>query len=229
MILGKRIKELRLNKGIKQKELAQMLGVSENTMYRWEAGLNSPSDKDKGRLAKLLNVSIAYLIGEDFCSERIKAPILRTASPSRMIEIPLITPVVFCCPDFDNNGINEAEEAVGFIALPADMVGSVGRRRPFATRVEGESMDAADIPSGCEIAVNPEAEIYNGDPVLICFGARKEWAVKWIYWNKDGSADFRSPNVQYPSLAFTKIDFEKGWCRILGKVMKVILSPKKGI
>ena len=230
MTLGKRIKETRLKKGIKQKELAKMLNISENTMYRWEAGLNSPSDKDKGRLAEILGVSIAYLMGETGCSVPTGVTVLRTASPSKHIELPLIAPCIFTHPKFMEGSTNDAmADCAEFITLPSYMVGLIGKHKPFAIKVEGESMEDADIPSGCEVAVNPEADIYNGDPVLICFGSKSEWAIKWIYWDKDGGAEFKSASPQYPYLSFTKDDVEKGWCRIIGKIMKTIVSPKKGI
>ena len=41
-LLGKRIKELRKEKGITQEEFAEMLNVSGRTVSRWETGTNMP-------------------------------------------------------------------------------------------------------------------------------------------------------------------------------------------
>ena len=232
MTLGKRIKEMRIKKRIQQKELAAMLGVSENTMYRWEAGLNSPSDEDKYRLAQILGVSIAYLMGETDNPERpnLKYPSIKIIEFEDWIEVPVLDPSSTACAGFGNGGMdNIVADATRFIVLPADMLGPIGEHRPFAIKVEGDSMEDANIPSGSEIAVNPEAEVYNGDPALVCFGLKNEWAVKWVYWQRDGGVELRSASPSYPPLTFTKEDLENGWCRIIGKVMKTLLSPRKGI
>ncbi|AIW11663.1 helix-turn-helix domain-containing protein [Streptococcus pyogenes] len=58
-----RIKELRKEKKVSQKEIADFLGISEKTISRWENSENTiKSDKAK-ELAKYFNVSVAYLLG----------------------------------------------------------------------------------------------------------------------------------------------------------------------
>lgn len=45
-------------------EIADALGVSLNTVWRWEAGRQSPPDDQKKLIANILDVSVSYLIGE---------------------------------------------------------------------------------------------------------------------------------------------------------------------
>lgn len=58
-----RLKELRENKKISQRELAQMLGLSQGTIGNWESGIRKPTYKTLYKIADLFNVSVDYLMG----------------------------------------------------------------------------------------------------------------------------------------------------------------------
>lgn len=64
MTVGKRIKELRESLGVSQVDFADKIGVSKQTLYKYENDVitNIPSDKIE-LAAKLLNVSPGYLMG----------------------------------------------------------------------------------------------------------------------------------------------------------------------
>lgn len=64
MGIGDRIAATRKNKGLTQGELATQTGVSAQTVLRWEKGSRSPDAEALPKLARALNVSIAYLMGE---------------------------------------------------------------------------------------------------------------------------------------------------------------------
>lgn len=59
-----RIRELREQKGLQQKELAVDLGISQPTVSDWEAGRKVPSAKSTMKLSKYFGVSVEYLMGE---------------------------------------------------------------------------------------------------------------------------------------------------------------------
>lgn len=63
MGVSNRIKELRERAGLSQIELANMVGVDANTVWRWENDRSSPSRSIQS-LASALNTSVAYLMGE---------------------------------------------------------------------------------------------------------------------------------------------------------------------
>ena len=58
-----KIKELRLEKGLSQRELAAKTNIKQANISRWEAGLVVPNVLDVWTLANFFNVSIDYLIG----------------------------------------------------------------------------------------------------------------------------------------------------------------------
>ena len=63
IVIGERLKGLRKSKGIKQEELAEIIGVQKSTVSLYELSKNDPSDKVKIAIAKFFNISLDYLIG----------------------------------------------------------------------------------------------------------------------------------------------------------------------
>ena len=62
-ILGKRIRELRIGKGITQPQLAQELGVSKGIISVWENNINEPKATYVKKLALALECTADYLLG----------------------------------------------------------------------------------------------------------------------------------------------------------------------
>ena len=60
-----RIKELRLERGISQRELAKLTGIKQANISRWEAGLIVPNVNDIWTLADFFNCSIDYIVGKN--------------------------------------------------------------------------------------------------------------------------------------------------------------------
>ena len=63
MTLGERIKNFRKGR-FSQAELAEIVGVHENTLRRWELGERSPDADSLMKLAKALGISISELMEE---------------------------------------------------------------------------------------------------------------------------------------------------------------------
>lgn len=62
-LVGERLSELRKDRGLKQKELADELGISVYTVSSYERNLSTPDDEMKIKIAKYFNVSVDYLLG----------------------------------------------------------------------------------------------------------------------------------------------------------------------
>lgn len=75
MKIGDRIKNAREESDLSQTELAEMINVSKQTLYKYENGIvtNIPSDKIEA-LSKILNCSPAFLMGweDNFSDESAK-------------------------------------------------------------------------------------------------------------------------------------------------------------
>lgn len=61
---GNRIKELRIKNGLSQAELAEKIGVKDNTICQYEKGKRHPNDKIWRKIADCFNVSIPSARGE---------------------------------------------------------------------------------------------------------------------------------------------------------------------
>ena len=61
--LGETIKSLRLEKGLTQPQLAEMIGVSKGMISVWENNINEPKASYIKALAQALEVSADYLLG----------------------------------------------------------------------------------------------------------------------------------------------------------------------
>lgn len=63
MDFSKRLKEIRLEKGLNQKELAELSELSPQSISSFEKGINSPTVPSLLALANALSVSVDYILG----------------------------------------------------------------------------------------------------------------------------------------------------------------------
>jgi len=63
MSFGQRLTELRKKQGLSQEELAQQLGTQGPAIGRYERGTAKPTIEVAAKIAKLLGVSLDYLVG----------------------------------------------------------------------------------------------------------------------------------------------------------------------
>ena len=66
-VFRKRLKELRVEKKISQKELAVIIGTNNSSICDWECGRSEPNIDTIIKLAELFDVTTDYLLGvKDF-------------------------------------------------------------------------------------------------------------------------------------------------------------------
>lgn len=63
MIFAERLRESRKEKGLKQKDVAQMLKISESCYGGYEQGYREPDLKTLIKICKVFGVSADYLLG----------------------------------------------------------------------------------------------------------------------------------------------------------------------
>ena len=61
--LAKRLKEVRLDRGMSQAQVSKALGLSRNAYTNYELGLREPSISILKQLCEIFEVSADYLIG----------------------------------------------------------------------------------------------------------------------------------------------------------------------
>lgn len=62
-MFSKRLKELRFKHNISQKQLAEKLGVSQQSVAKWEKGDSTPKPSAISEIANIFSVSSDYLLG----------------------------------------------------------------------------------------------------------------------------------------------------------------------
>ena len=62
-MFDKRLKDLRLEKGYTQKQLATLIGYDQSMIARWEKGSSEPTASAIKKLALLFSVTADYLLG----------------------------------------------------------------------------------------------------------------------------------------------------------------------
>lgn len=76
---GEKLKDLRLEKKLTQKELAQILSITTPTLSHWECDYQEPSLKDLIQICAFFNVESDYLIG---LSDNFENFTIRTEKPA---------------------------------------------------------------------------------------------------------------------------------------------------
>lgn len=71
---GKKLTECRKAKGLSQKELANLLNTSHSVIGKYEREEMTPSIEAAVKLAKLLDTTVGYLLGENEDSQLLKDP-----------------------------------------------------------------------------------------------------------------------------------------------------------
>lgn len=69
-----KIKELRESRKIKQKEMAEILQVPNNTYNQWENEKRQPDHDMLVRIAKYFGVTVDYLLGREEETQKEKSP-----------------------------------------------------------------------------------------------------------------------------------------------------------
>lgn len=63
--LQDRITKARTHAGLNQSELAQKMGLSRNTLGRWESGANTPTEKNLQALAEATGVPVEWFYQDE--------------------------------------------------------------------------------------------------------------------------------------------------------------------
>lgn len=226
--MGGRIREARERTGLTQAELAAKIGVTTVTIWRWEGDQRPPRSDYIDKIAEALETTVSFIMGQTS-----EIPAARFLNPDDWYELPMLDPTAVACAGSGNGGMEGILlESSRTIQIPREWLGIISvdaDKRPYGIRVEGDSMVEAGIPDGADVAINPAAEVREGDPALVSYGHRCEWAVKWVHYHPDGSIELRSSSPRYPNKIFTREDIEAGFMRILGRVICSLVTPKRNV
>lgn len=155
-----RLTSLASRRGLQQVDIANRLGVKPPRVGNWFQGRNMPRKAERVALAKLLGVTVEWLIEGTTEADRYLVEDVEKArsefggDPVR--EVPLIS-------------WTHAGEAATYEAMPKHWHGRVATTstdpRAFAVTVEGDSMEPKFF-AGDRVICEPSQEPRNGKPVV---------------------------------------------------------------
>ncbi|MDL2298884.1 LexA family transcriptional regulator [Synergistaceae bacterium OttesenSCG-928-D05] len=231
MTISTHIKCLRRTKNLSQQGLAASVGVSRTTVVAWEKGAYVPEGGKLKRIAAALETSVSYLLGETsdpgpaYSSAKTILRITQTQKNSH-IEIPIRS--------ISRRALHEHEEGLYAMTDKQDETIIVSKeslahydpaRRPFAVRVEGESMKEAGVPEGSLAIINPAEDVKCGTAALIEYNA--VWSIRWVIYLPDGGVELHAADPLTKSYVIDKsCAANESWFRIIGPVVEVIHKHK---
>lgn len=187
MTTGERMKQRRKEIGLSAEKIAERLGVSPATIYRYEKGDIEKVPVDIfAELAKILQTTPAYLMGWEEKPEPKKPTIPPGFEPMpKMKKIPLIGSIACGEP------ITAIQNREGEIDAPENM------QCDFALRCKGDSMIGAGIHDGDAVYIRIQPEVENGQIAAVRIG--DEATLKRVYLHKD-YIELRPENPDYESI-----------------------------
>ena len=161
--VGRRIAELRRERGYKQEELAEMALVSRITLARYETGTIEPGAFALSRIADALGVSADELL----CRTDKLPPFIQMTRNT----VPVVGSIACGTP------ITAEQNIDGYADLPD------GVHADFALRCIGDSM-APTFRDGDIVLIRQQPEVENGQ--IAAVGINGEATLKHVYINDNG-------------------------------------------
>ena len=202
----------RANAGLKQIEVAEILGIVPSTVSKWESGVAIPDQSLLPKVADLYGVSVDELLGRQkndlFPSEAV-------------IDFPVLGSVR---AGMNGNIINE-EEWGETRSVPAATVH--GRPQDyFVLRVRGNSMYPEVLDGDC-VLVHKTPSVESGSMAVVLYNSDCA-TVKWVrYVEGEDWVELIPNNTQYAPVRIEGMDLEE--CRILGEVVDIMRKPRKKV
>ncbi len=207
--MGIRIKQVRLEKGLVQKDIADQIGVAISTIQRYENGAyDRPKLPVVQAIARALDVDPAWLVGK--VDER--RSYYDDALPSNVTRIPPLRsiPLIGCIAC--GTPILAAQNIEANIFLPETV------NADYALRCKGDSMTGADILDGDIVYIRQDADVINGQiyAVMVGEGEVTEATLKHVYQTPD-TLTLTADNPAYPPMIYQGEQLAR--IRIIGKAV----------
>ena len=200
-----RIREAREKLGLTQAQVAKLMGTTQQTIQRYEAGKVDIASNKLTRLAKVLDTTVDYLLGT--------SPLPTNAI--RAIPGGTPRPVIGRISAGDFGTVYEETGE----SLNVDDDVYVEHKHGFWMKVRGNSMNRL-FAEGTMVYIDPNDEVRNGDVGVACVNG-DEGTVKRIFYEPNGSVRLHpeSYDPEYRDRIVDKSDPDSPSFQIEGKVV----------
>lgn len=207
MSLHDDIKKRRLELGLTMADVAQLVGVSEATISRWESGDIANMKRDKiVSLAQALHVSPSFIMGwdEPSTAEVVYSNKYDNILPIKVHRIPLLGEIACGEPIFAD------EDKESYVLAGTDI------RADFCLRARGDSMINARIYDGDIVFIREQPMVEKGEIAAVIIN--DEATLKRVYYYPEQNKIILNPeNPSYEP--FVYVGEELNNIRILGKAI----------
>lgn len=200
MSLGSRIRALREQSQLSQKEFAAKMNIANNTLSMYENDLRVPNDTIKSKIADYFGVTIDYLLG--------RAPI---ETGGDIVQIPVLGSIPAGIP------LEAIEDIVDWEDIPKAMCS--GGKEFFALKVKGDSM-WPDFLEGDIVILRKTPSCETGDVCAVLVNG-DEATLKTVKLTEDGSLIITPKNPSYPPRTFTPEQIQQLPVSIAGVVVEL--------
>lgn len=206
MEMGKKIHELRMQKGMTLEELGNIVGVGKSTVRKWENGIIANMKRDKIlKVSVALGVSPAYLMGwQESTDEEIIS--LNNVHPIELKRFPMLGDIACGVPKYTN------EDRESYVMAGTNI------NADFCLRASGDSMVGARILDGDIVFIRKQDMVENGEIAAVVVNNDSEATLKRLYYYPDkGELILKPENPAYEDLIFSGNELNQ--VHVLGKAM----------
>ena len=206
MEMGKKIHELRMQKGMTLEELGNIVWVGKSTVRKWENGIIANMKRDKIlKVSVALGVSPAYLMGwQESTDEEIIS--LNNVHPIELKRFPMLGDIACGVPKYTN------EDRESYVMAGTNI------NADFCLRASGDSMVGARILDGDIVFIRKQDMVENGEIAAVVVNNDSEATLKRLYYYPDkGVLILKPENPAYEDLIFSGNELNQ--VHVLGKAM----------
>ena len=215
MKTGDLIKKRRKEIGLSAEKLAEKLGVSPATIYRYENGyIEKIPVGQLEPMAKALHTTAAYLMGWTL-SEPVSTP----ADPANVFPVDqIVTLPLVASVRAGYDGLAEKLDGE-MVSIPESMLLGYRREEMRAMRVKGNSM-WPKICDGDVVIVHVQASVDSGDTAVMIYDGEEATIKQVRYVKGEDWLEMIPANPEYPPRRVEGADLQE--CRVFGKVIKLL-------
>ena len=201
-----RLKQLRNEKKINQRELANFLKVAPSTISMYESGQREPNFEVLESLADFFNVDLNYLLGK---SDKTTKLIIEDSQPPQGLKIPVLGTVAAGIP------ISAVEDILDYEEIDPSWK---SQGEFFALRIKGDSMQPK-IDDGDVVIVRQQSDANSGDTVIALVNG-DDATCKKLQKTENGIM-LVSTNPNYLPMFYSNEEIATKPVVILGKVVEL--------
>lgn len=212
-MISQRLKELRKEKGITQKQFAEIFQVASGTIAMWEIGKRQPDIQMIDRIASYFGVSVDYLLGKT----DIKNPLPRNIYPIEEGDFIVMPVLASVKAGYDGQAIVEYSDET----IPVAKIAYKGYPKDecIVLRVSGNSM-YPKLLDGDYILVHRQTSVDSGSVAVVIYNGNEATVKKVRYKSGEDWVELIPVNPEYQTKRIMGIDLEQ--CRVFGLVLGLV-------